>query len=69
MNKKQLLSSVHDIVKRHRQNQQQMINGIPEFRRMRISNKVTQLEGQIKAIGEICSELEDIIEREGKDNY
>lgn len=56
------LKEIRLIVGKYRETQKKMLDAIPEFQRMRISYKVTQLEGQIKAIGEMCHELEEALE-------
>lgn len=55
------IDKIRQIVNKYRAEQKLMLDAIPEFERMGISVKVTQLEGQVKAIGDICCELEEIL--------
>lgn len=51
---------IRQIINKHRNTQQELLNGIDCFKRMGISHKVSQVKGWIKGLGEVCFDLENI---------
>lgn len=54
------IENIDRIVKKHRAVQQELLDGIKEFKRLGMLFKVEQMGGWIQGLGEVCSDLENI---------
>jgi len=52
---------IRQIIKKHRDKQDDLLRGVDDFRAMGITHKVAQLEGKSWGLGSVCEDLEELI--------